>query len=122
MVSLSPYIIVDNVSDAIELYQEAFGGEVKILNKKKDDILHAELHVNQCVILHISSDYGQETTNDNSNIILTFDEVEAERKAYDTLAEEGNPHMPIERTFFNAMHGQVKDKYKVNWLMNSFIQ
>ena len=55
MLQLSPYITVENVKEAIDYYQSAFGGEVKILNKAKDNILHAELHVSTAVILHLSS-------------------------------------------------------------------
>ncbi|HJF67783.1 VOC family protein [Staphylococcus kloosii] len=122
MLQLSPYITVENVKEAIDYYQSAFGGEVKILNKAKDNILHAELHVSTAVILHLSSNYGKTYSNENTDIILTFDDLATQEQAYNALSVEGNPHMPLEKTFFNAIHGQVKDKYGVNWLMNCFLK
>lgn len=59
--------------------------------------------------------------NDNTNIILTFDDLETQKQVYDKLSEAGDPHMPLSKTFFNAMHGQVKDQFEVNWLMNCFL-
>lgn len=121
MMQLSPYIIVDGVQEALDFYQTAFSGEIKILNETNNRLLHAELHVSNNIVLHISSNYGRPTSNDNTNIILTFNDLEEQRQVYEELSIEGNPHMPLEKTFFNAMHGQVKDKYKVNWLMNCFL-
>ncbi|WP_436861994.1 VOC family protein [Staphylococcus caeli] len=122
MMQLSPFIKVDDVKQAINFYQNAFGGEVKILNEKNEQWLHAELHISEATVIHIASTYGREWHNDNTNIILTFDQLETQQKVYDALSECGNPHMPIEKTFFGAMHGQVKDKYEVNWLMNCFLK
>ncbi|WP_432724733.1 hypothetical protein [Staphylococcus equorum] len=66
------------------------------------------------MILHISSTYGKEWRNDNTNIILTFDDLEVQQQVYNALSKLGDPHMPLEKTFFNAMHGQVKDQFGVN--------
>ncbi|MCD8872499.1 VOC family protein [Staphylococcus gallinarum] len=121
MMQLSPYIIVDDVQEALDFYKTAFSGEIKILNETNGRLLHAELHVSDDVVLHISSSYGRPTSNNNTNIILTFDRLEEQRQVYEALSVEGDPHMPLDKTFFNAMHGQVKDKYQVNWLMNCFL-
>ncbi|SCT32023.1 VOC family protein [Staphylococcus caeli] len=122
MMQLSPFIKVDDVKEAINFYKNAFGGEVNVLNEKNEQWLHAELHISETVILHISSTYGREWHNDNTNIILTFDQLETQQSVYDALSEFGDPHMSIEKTFFGAMHGQVKDRYEVNWLMNCFLK
>ena len=121
MMQLSPFIKVDDVDDAVNFYKNAFGGEEKILNETNGLRLHTELHVNATVRLHISSTYGKEWHNDNTNIILTFDDLEVQQQVYNALSKLGDPHMPLEKTFFNAMHGQVKDQFGVNWLMNCFL-
>ncbi|AQM41468.1 VOC family protein [Staphylococcus cohnii] len=118
---LSPFIKVDDVEQALTFYKNAFGGSEKILNETNGKILHAELHINETVVLHISSTYGREWSNDNTNIILTFDDLETQKQVYDKLSEAGDAHMPLSKTFFNAMHGQVKDQFEVNWLMNCFL-
>ncbi|WP_259338842.1 hypothetical protein [Staphylococcus equorum] len=52
---------------------------------------------------------------------MTFDDLEVQQQVYNALSKLGDPHMPLEKTFFNAMHGQVKDQFGVNWLMNCFL-
>ncbi|WP_251518195.1 MULTISPECIES: VOC family protein [Staphylococcus] len=121
MIQLSPFIKVNDVEEAVNFYKNAFGGEIKKLNETNGHLLHAELHVNETIVIHISSTYGREWSNDNTNVILTFDNLDEQKQTYEALSEAGDPHMPLEKTFFNAMHGQVKDKYEVNWLMNCFL-
>ncbi|MDW5471053.1 VOC family protein [Staphylococcus equorum] len=113
MMQLSPFIKVEDVDEALKFYENAFGEEEKILNETNGR-LHTEFHVNATVILHISSTYGKEWRNDNTNIILTFDDLEVQQQVYNALSKLGDPHMPLEKTFFNAMHGQVKDQFSVN--------
>lgn len=57
--NLSPFIKVDDVEQALAYYKNAFGGNEKILNETNGKTLHAELHVNETVVLHISSTYFQ---------------------------------------------------------------
>lgn len=122
MIQLSPYITVENVDEAIAFYQQAFDGKVKILNQNKNRILHAELHISDMIVLHLSNNYGKAFSNENTALILTFDSLTEQENVYKSLSEGGNPHMPLEKTFFNAMHGQVIDKYGINWLMNCFLK
>lgn len=112
---------MNDVREAVDFYKHAFGGEEKILNETNGHLLHVELHINESIVLHLSSTYGREWHNDNTNIILTFDDLEEQQKVYDALSKAGEPHMPLEKTFFGAMHGQVKDQFGVNWLMNCFL-
>ncbi|GEP84933.1 DNA binding 3- demethylubiquinone-9 3-methyltransferase domain-containing protein [Staphylococcus piscifermentans] len=119
---LSPYIIVNDVKKAADFYNSIFGGKIIILNQQKDKILHAEVQINESTVIHLSSSYGKPFSNDNVNLILTFDNLEEEQRVYDALSENGNPHMPLAKTFFNSMHGQVKDQFGINWLMNCFLK
>lgn len=122
MLQLSPFITVENVDEALEFYHHVFGGEIKILNKAKDRVLHAELHISASIVIHISSNYGRDFSNKNTDLILTFEDLNEQENVYNALSEGGNPHMPLEKTFFNAIHGQVIDKYGINWLMNCFLK
>ncbi|WP_412521505.1 VOC family protein [Staphylococcus simulans] len=117
---LSPYLIVENVAQAAEFYQSVFGGEIKVLNQQKEQVLHAEVHVSESMVLHISSNYGKPFSNENVNLLLTFEDPSEQQRVYDALSVDGDPHMPITKTFFNAMHGQVRDQFGVNWLSNCF--
>lgn len=117
---LSPYLIVENVAQAAEFYQSVFGGEIKILNQQKDKVLHAEVHIATDIVLHLASNYGKPYSNAHVNLLLTFDKPSEQQRIYDALSVNGDPHMPISKTFFKSMHGQVRDQFGVNWLSNCF--
>jgi len=34
------------------------------------------------------------------------------------LAEKGNNILPLEKQFWNATYGQLKDRFGVRWMMN----
>lgn len=119
---LSPYILVENVNEALHFYHDTFGGEKIILNEHQGKVLHAELKIQEDVVIHLSDTYGKPVQNDGNQILLTFDHPGTQQRIFDALSVQGNPHMPLNKTFFNAIHGQVKDRYGVNWLMNCFVQ
>ncbi|MDT0694008.1 VOC family protein [Staphylococcus chromogenes] len=119
---LSPYIVVNHVQEALDFYKSTFGGEVIPLNEHQGKLLHAELKIQEDVVLHLSDDYGKDTSNTGAQILLTFNNKETQQRIYDALNVKGNPHMPLNRTFFNAIHGQVTDRYGVNWLLNCFVE
>ncbi|RXK17581.1 VOC family protein [Macrococcus sp. DPC7161] len=120
MKQLSPFIITDNVTKALESYQHAFGGEIKILNEHQGNVLHGELHVNDTIAIHVSSNYGKPFSNENVHIVMTFDTLEEEQTAFEKLCEFGSVKMPLEKTFFGSMHGHVLDELGVTWLFNYF--
>ena len=41
-----------------------------------------------------------------------------DRRAYDALAAGGKAHHPFERQFWGAWHGNLTDKFGVNWMVN----
>ncbi|WP_419791296.1 VOC family protein [Staphylococcus chromogenes] len=119
---LSPYIVVNHVQEALDFYKSTFGGEVIPLNEHQGKLLHAELKIQEDVVLHLSDDYGKDTSNTGAQILLTFNNKETQQRIYEALSVKGNQHMPLNRTFFNAIHGQVTDRYGVNWLLNCFVE
>ncbi|HEC2158158.1 VOC family protein [Staphylococcus delphini] len=117
---LSPYIIVSDVEEAAQFYQKTFGGVLKRLNEHEGKLLHAELEITTGVTLHLSSNYGKPIERQGYHLILTFDQLAEQQRIYEALSEAGDPHMPLQKTFFGAIHGQVTDRYGINWLMNYF--
>lgn len=119
---LSPYLVVNDVQEAMDFYQSIFGGKVIPLNEHQGKLLHAELKIQEDIVLHLSDNYGKSISNEGTQILLTFDNKETQQRIYNALSDKGNPHMPLNRTFFNAIHGQVTDRYRVNWLINCFVE
>ena len=88
---LSPYIVVNHVQEAIDFYKSTFGGEVVPLNEHQGKLLHAELKIQEDVVLHLSDDYGKGTSNTGAQILLTFNNKETQQRIYDALSEKGDP-------------------------------
>lgn len=72
------------------------------------------------VTLHLSSNYGKPIERQGYHLIQAFDQLAEQQRIYEALSEAENPHMPIQKTFFGAIYGQVTDRYGINWLMNYF--
>ncbi|WP_020617070.1 VOC family protein [Paenibacillus daejeonensis] len=120
MLSASPFIIVDSVRDALDYYQPIFGGEIKILNENKGTIYHAELHLGSS-LLHFAFSYNRIPKGENVRIIMQFDNEEEIKNVFELLAKEGSIVVPLEDTFFGALHGEVIDaKNGICWVLNHF--
>jgi len=109
MISASPYVIIENVKESIQYYQNVFGGDVKILNEHEGKVLHAELVLGQSLI-HFSDDYGRGAKTENVSIILQMDSEDEAQRIYDQLIADGGVVLvQMRKTFFGALHGQVAD-------------
>ncbi|UXS76092.1 VOC family protein [Staphylococcus chromogenes] len=82
-----------------DFYKSTFGGEVIPLNEHEGKLLHAELKLQEDVVLHLSDDYGKGTSNTGAQILLTFNNKETQQRIYDALSVKGDPHMPLNRIF-----------------------
>ncbi len=122
MISASPYVIIENVKESIQYYQNVFGGDVKILNEHEGKVLHAELVLGQSLI-HFSDDYGRGAKTENVSIILQMDSEDEAQRIYDQLIADGGVVLvQMRKTFFGALHGQVADsKNGITWELNYFI-
>jgi PhnB protein len=120
MRSASPFVIVDDVQQAVDYYQSILGGDIKVLNRQEGRLLHAELHLGGSHI-HFSDSYGKLPKAQHIKIILDFDSEEELKKAYHALAEKGTLNVELQDTFFGALHGEVTDHLNhIGWVMNYF--
>ncbi|ALP36329.1 hypothetical protein E4V51_02490 [Paenibacillus sp. 28ISP30-2] len=120
MRSASPFVIVNDVQQTVDYYQSVLGGEIKVLNKQEDKLLHAELHLGSSHI-HFSDSYGKPLRAQHVQIILDFDSEEELKQAYHALAEKGAVDVELQDTFFGALHGEVTDHLNhIGWVMNYF--
>lgn len=120
MKSASPFVIVDNCKEAIEYYQNIFGGEVKILNEHAGKLMHAELHLGSSLI-HFADSMGKVfSKGENVKIILQFEYEDEIKKAYQALSSEGQVVVELQETFFGALHADLTDKNNIEWVLNYF--
>ncbi|MCU9612867.1 VOC family protein [Caldibacillus lycopersici] len=128
MKKLVPHFRIKNCKEAIQYYQKVFGGEIKntqlsdgidMFKGHEGKYIHAELHINENVILYMADVFDENIVNGNS--ILMGPDLDSEEeivKIYEELSKDGKIMMNLQDTFWGAKHGIVKDKYGISWELN----
>ena len=132
MAILNPYLqFVGNAREAIEFYQEVFGGELEVMTFADagasehegepipgDGVMHAQLTTDQGFTLMASDSPGVTAVAHNGHISLSGDESDLLHGYFDKLADGGTVDVPLEKAPWGDEFGQVKDKFDVDWLVN----
>ena len=120
-----------NCREAMNFYQECLGGELFIQTvgespmskmmppEMKDSILHATLTNGNVIIMgsDMVDNNGLIRGNAMSMMLNCSSETEI-RATYDKLALGGEATHPLEDTFWNALFGDLTDKFGNRWLLN----
>ena len=130
--TLTPYLnLTGNAEEVMEFYKGIFGGESEVMrwsemppNPKmpvtdewKNKIMHGTLRMRDNVTLFVSDSWvGKETPINNAVFLhVEFDSEDELRKTFDALAEGGTVNMPVDKTFWGAVYGDLIDKYGTGW-------
>lgn len=120
-----------NCREAMTFYKECLGGELyfqtlcesplseKMPKRMKDSIVHASL-TNGSLIL-MGSDMVSENglvKGNNVSLSLNCNSEEEIKKMYSKLSMDGSKDHPLEDTFWNAIFGDLTDKYGNHWLLH----
>ena len=132
MSSINSYLRFNgNCEEAMSFYNDCLGGELTMQKvgespmsnnmpqQMQDKIMHATLKTDGFIIM--ASDLCDESglvKGNNVSLMLDCDSEEQIRNTYDRLSEGGNKSHPLEQTFWNALFGDLTDKFGINWLMN----
>jgi PhnB protein len=120
-----------NCREAMGFYQDCLGGELQIQTigespmaakmpaKMKEFILHATLTKGPLVLMGSDMVPDSGLVKGNSvSLSLTCSSEEEIRTLYKKLSEDGEATHPLEITFWNAIFGDLTDKYGNHWLLN----
>jgi PhnB protein len=129
---LIPYLTFPgNCEEALNRYQKIFNGTLSDVSRfgdnpnpqlpddQKNKIMHARLAFGDNILMFSDTMPGG-TIDFGNGISLSIgltDETEA-RSIFSQLAEGGNITMPLEKQFWGALFGMVKDRYGINWMIN----
>jgi len=118
-----------NCEEAINHYQKIFNGTISDLSRfgdtfpvaddQKNRVMHARLAFEDNMLM-FSDNMPGATVDFGNGISLSLaltDEGQA-RSIFSQLAEGGKVTMPMEKQFWGAIFGQVKDRYGINWMIN----
>jgi PhnB protein len=116
--------------EAIEFYKRALGAEVEMIMRFKeapegqcapgteDKIMHASFRIGDTMLM--ATDHTMNPGKPEfKGISLTLNPgTEAECvRLFTALADGGQVHQPLVKTFFSPKFGVVADKFGVNWMV-----
>lgn len=130
-----PYInLSGNAEQALNRYQEVFGGKVEIMrwsqmppNPKmpvdddwQDKVMHGSLTMAEGVAIYAADSLQSGEPSFASNVFLhmEFDTEDQLRSAFDALSAGGTVNMPVDKTFWGAVYGDLVDTFGVGWGMH----
>ena len=117
--------------EAIEFYKKALGAKVEMLMRFKDapegactpgtenKVMHSALKIGDTVIMATDGMMKDQGTLEFKGISLTLNprtEAECER-LFAALADGGQVHQPLIKTFFSPKFGVVADRFGVSWMV-----
>ena len=112
--------------EALEFYHSVFGGEIKhvqmsddveMFQEHKGKCLHAELHFGETVI-HFSDIFDPIPKGENIRMMLECDSEAEIQRVYEYLGQDGQIRLPLQKTFWGALHAHVFDKFGICWTLN----
>ncbi|MGD0745964.1 MAG: VOC family protein [Verrucomicrobiota bacterium] len=131
---VQPYLFFDGrCEEALEFYRRALGAEVNMMMRFKDSpeppppglhppgsenkIMHANFRIGETTVMASDGRCTGKPDFQGFSLSLTVaTEAEAER-LFTALADGGQVHMPLARTFFSARFGMVADRFGVSWMI-----
>lgn len=132
MSSINSYLRFNgNCKEVMSFYKDCLGGELTMQKvgespmahnmpqQMQDKIMHATLKNDGFTIM--ASDLCDERgliKGNNVSLMLDCDSEQQIRNTYERLSEGGKKTHPLEKTFWNALFGDLTDKFGINWLMN----
>jgi PhnB protein len=136
MISINPYLnFLGNTEEAFNFYKSVFGGEFSTLQRFKDvpgtenipaadqsKIMHISLSISKDTILmgtDALESAGQKlNAGDNFSLSVNTESEEEADKVFAALSAGGKIEMPLEKTFWGAYFGMLKDKFGIQWMVN----
>jgi len=128
---LIPYLnFQGNTEEAMNRYQVIFNGTIHDVSRfgdtnpnmpadQKNGIMHARLTFGDNLLYFSDGMPGSTITQgDGINLSLGLDDELQARSVFDQLAEGGQVTMPMQKQFWGAFFGMVRDRFGINWMIN----
>jgi len=124
--SVTPYLVVDGASRAIEFYKRAFGAVERFRMPAPDDkVGHAEIQIGDLVIMLSDPFPGMGSsapsgTQESAGLMLYVPDVDAVfKQAVDAGA---TVTMPLDNQFWGDRYGKVRDPFGHSWHLATHVE
>ncbi|NYG06977.1 PhnB protein [Phycicoccus badiiscoriae] len=127
---LNPYIqFQDNARQALEFYQETFGGELTVSTLGEfgdpsqpgaDGVMHGNLKTpSGFTIMAADTPPGMDyDPGSNIAISLSGDDGDELRGYWDKLSGDGTVRVPLEKQMWGDEFGMCTDQFGIGWMVN----
>ncbi|WP_114751175.1 VOC family protein [Pleomorphovibrio marinus] len=133
LIHLVPYLRFDgNCEEALTFYSHIFNGTInieqryKVLGNQVSDsyhskILHAQFEFAEARFFacDVFPDRKTQPSGTNVSLSLLLEDTEHASHVFNSLSEDGTVQMPFEKQFWGDWHGGLKDKFGIDWNVNS---
>jgi PhnB protein len=127
---VQPYLQFDGrTEEALDFYTSALSAKVTTLMrfgdnpaaqsdpKNKDKVMHAAFNVGETELLATDGDCTGKGTFQGFALTLHPSNDAETRRIFAALSTGGSVNIPLEKTFFASLFGQVKDRYGLSWMV-----
>ncbi|WP_421774225.1 VOC family protein [Gracilimonas sp.] len=131
MKTLVPYLFFrGNCEEAMNFYKECLDGDITVMQRfgdtempvdedHKQKIMHGELKADGIhMMFSDGAPHKDITEGDNVQLNINVKSEEEQDRLFELLAEGGEVNMPLEKTFWGARYGMLKDKFGIRWMLN----
>jgi PhnB protein len=132
--AIEPYLNFDGrCEEAIEFYKKALGAECTMLMRFNESpepcppgqmgpgyeskVMHASLNIGGATVMASDCYCKGQPVFQGVTLSLSVKDEAAADKAFNALADGGQIHMPLGKTFFAKRFGMVADKFGVPWMV-----
>lgn len=123
-----------NCETAFRFYADALDGKLEMLTRYKDappgcpvpedfreKVMHARLVVNpklNAMLFGCDAPPDRQQPPAGFSVSVQLDNAAEAERVFGALAEGGQVHMPLQKTFFAERFGMLADQFGVAWMVN----
>ena len=125
--TITPYLVVNNGSDAIEFYKKAFGAkEVQRHTTPDGKILNAQLKIGDSMLLLSDEFPGADVRSPNSvgtsTVTIHLYVNDVDKLWSEAIAAGARIQMPLANQFWGERYGQLADPFGHRWSLSQQIK
>ena len=128
MHTITPHLVVQGATKAIDFYQKAFGAQVKGVHQTPDGkVMHAELKVGDSTIMLADEFPGMANCASPQKlggtcVTLNLYTDNVDRIFGQAVAAGATVLMPLANQFWGDRYGQVKDPFGHSWALGQHVE
>ena len=125
--TVTPYLVVNNGSNAIEFYKKAFGAKEMLRHSTPDGkILNAQLKIGDSMVMLSDEFPGADTRSPNSlgasTVTLHIYVKDVNKLWEQAIAAGARIVMPLNNQFWGERYGQIVDPFGHRWSLSQQVK